>query len=49
MSTLAYIQSAGKSLGVYMNLHNKNHDPEYKQAQYHLRTAYAILKKNGAK
>lgn len=49
MTTLAHIEQAGKSLGTYMNLHNKNHDPAYKQAQYHLRVAYSILKKNGAK
>lgn len=49
VTTLGHIKAAGKSLGGYMKAHELNDSVAHRQAQYHLRRAYAILKQAGAK
>ena len=49
VTVLGHIEQAGKGLGGYMRVHNKTDDAAYRQAQYHLRKAWSILKANGAK
>ena len=49
VSTLKHIESAGKSLGGYMRVHQLENSSVHKQAQYHLRKAYNLLKGAGAK
>lgn len=49
VTTLQHIESAGKSLGGYMKAHQMNDSVAHKQAQYHLRKAYSLLKNAGAK
>lgn len=49
VTTLQYIDAAGKSLGGFMRANNLTESSDHKQAQYHLRKAYSILKKAGAK
>ena len=48
-TTLQHIEAAGKSLGGYMKAHEMNDSATHRQAQYHLRKAYALLKSAGAK
>ena len=49
VTTLQHIDAAGKSLGGFMRAHNLTESSAHKQAQYHLRKAYAILRDAGAK
>ena len=48
-TVLTHIENAGKGLGGYMRVHNLTESKIHKQAQYHLRMAYKLLKANGAK
>lgn len=49
ITTLQHIEAAGKSLGGYMKAHEMTESTVHKQAQYHLRKAYTLLKGAGAK
>lgn len=49
VTTLQHIDAAGKSLGGFMRANNLTESSAHKQAQYHLRKAYSILKEAGAK